>query len=70
MPKTMRESHLLKQVRRWRAEAYDSVWRQPPAVRLQRTREWAARLDLPMAREESAGSGDANTGSAEATLDP
>ena len=48
MPKTMRESKMLQEVRRWRAEAYEEARRRPAAARLQHTREWARRLNLPM----------------------
>lgn len=65
MPKTMRESRMLEQVRRWRAEAYESVRRQPQAARLQRAREWAARLNLPIVEEDSESRVDANTGATE-----
>lgn len=52
MPKTMRESKMLQEVRRWRAEAYESLRREPPAARLQRAREWARRLNLPILNED------------------
>ena len=52
MPKTMRESKMLQEVRRWRAEAYESMRREPPAARLQRAREWARRLNLPIFIED------------------
>ncbi len=47
----MRESRMLQEVRRWRAEAYESLRREPPAARLQRAREWARRLNLPFLDE-------------------
>jgi len=52
MPKTMRESKMLQEVRRWRAEAYEAVRREPAATRLQHTREWARRLNLPILDED------------------
>ena len=66
MPKRIRESRILEQVRRWRAEAYESVRRQPQATRLQRAREWAARLDLPIMEEDFEGRMDTNTETPEA----
>ena len=44
----MRESKMLQEVRRWRAEAYEAARRQPAAARLQHAREWARRLNLPI----------------------
>ena len=52
MPKTMRESKMLQEVRRWRAEAYDAARREPAATRLQYAREWARRLNLPILDED------------------
>lgn len=52
MPKTMRESKMLQEVRRWRAEAYESLRREPAATRLQHAREWARRLNLPILDED------------------
>lgn len=52
MPKTMRESKMLQEVRRWRAEAYESMRREPPATRLQHARDWARRLNLPILNED------------------
>jgi len=58
MPKMMCESKMLQEVRRWRAEAYESLRREPPATRLQRAREWARRLNLPLLNEDDdAGAG-------------
>jgi hypothetical protein len=51
MPKTIHESKMLERVRRWRAEAYELLRREPEAQRRQRTREWATRLNLPMLDE-------------------
>ena len=48
MPKTMRESKMLQEVRRWRAEVYEGVRREPEATRRQHAREWARRLNLPI----------------------
>jgi len=48
----MRESKMLQEVRRWRAEAYESMCREPEATRLQRARAWARRLNLPILGEE------------------
>ena len=53
MHKTMRESKMLEEVRRWRAEAYESLRRQPRDARLQRARDWADRLGLPILEEDS-----------------
>jgi hypothetical protein len=52
MPKK-RESKMLELVRQWRAEAYEEFRRETPALRRQRTREWAKRLNLPMFDDES-----------------
>ena len=51
MPKTIRESKMLQRVRLWRAEAYEALRREPEAVRRQRAKEWARRLNLPMLDE-------------------
>ena len=48
----MRESKMLEEVRRWRAEAYESMRREPAATRLQHVREWARRLNLPILSED------------------
>ena len=48
----MRESKMLQEVRRWRAEAYEAARRQPAAARLQHAREWARRLNLPILENE------------------
>jgi len=52
MLKTMRESKMLQRVRLWRAEAYESLRREPAATRHQRAREWARRLNLPILEED------------------
>lgn len=57
MPKTIRESKMLEQVRRWRAEAYESLRREPQAARIERAREWARRLNLPMLNGEEGDAG-------------
>ena len=56
MPKTMRESKMLELVRRWRAEAYESLRHEPLAARRQRTAEWSRRLDLPIVDDEKTAS--------------
>ena len=56
----MRESKMLEQVRRWRAEAYQAARRQTQAVRLQRTRDCAARLDLPFINTDPEAPSDAS----------
>ena len=63
----MRESKMLQEVRRWRAEAYDAARREPAATRLQHAREWARRLNLPILdNEDEAGEDlDPSTASAE-----
>lgn len=53
MHETMRESKMLEQVRRWRAEAYESVRRQSRDARLRNAHDWAARLGLPIVNEDS-----------------
>jgi len=50
----MRESKMLQEVRRWRAEAYEAVRREPAATRLQHAREWARRLNLPILKDDDA----------------
>lgn len=54
MPKRTRESKMLEEVRRWRAEAYESARRESPETRLARAQEWARRLNLPMLDEHEA----------------
>jgi len=48
----MRESKMLQEVRRWRAEAYEAVRRESAVTRLQQAREWARRLNLPFLNED------------------
>jgi len=52
MQKTIPESRMLEEVRRWRAEAFDAMRRETPAEREQRTREWAERLGLPLLKKD------------------
>jgi hypothetical protein len=52
MPKTMRESRMLELVRRWRAEAFESMRRESWGARRRRTAEWARRLNLPVLDED------------------
>jgi hypothetical protein len=52
MPKTISESKMLELVRRWRAEAFESMRRESLADRRRRTAEWARRLNLPILEEE------------------
>jgi|CXWL01.1.fsa_nt_gi hypothetical protein len=48
MPKTIRESKMLENVRKWRAEAFDVVRQQTLVQRQAAAAEWARRLNLPI----------------------
>jgi len=58
MPKTIRESKMLEEVRRWRAEVYESVRRESAVTRLQRAQEFARRYNLPLLGEDDDGGAD------------
>jgi hypothetical protein len=61
MSKTIRESKMLQEVRRWRAEAYASIRGEPVETRVARAKESARRLNLPMLDDEAGPTRDADT---------